>query len=178
MGVRGGAVGWGTALQARRSRVRFSMVSLKIFIDIQSFHLCNKLITRLEESYQLWCVVVCDLETSIMRRPWPTLGRSATGEIQSFRPYCGAGVDSGFYRCGYQKYFLKGKGGRVLKSGIFNRLGPSGPVQACNGTVLPFICRYALSVRYCPLIILILPKSASRVSVSSWMFCMLTGVYV
>ena len=25
-----------------------------------------------------WCVVVCDLETSRMRRPWPALGRSAT----------------------------------------------------------------------------------------------------
>jgi hypothetical protein len=38
----------------------------------------NELITRLEESYRLWCVVVCDLETSRMRRPWPALGRSAT----------------------------------------------------------------------------------------------------
>ena len=26
--------------------------------------LCDELITRLEESYRLWCVVVCDLETS------------------------------------------------------------------------------------------------------------------
>ena len=25
--------------------------------------LCDKLITRPEESYRLWCVVVCDLET-------------------------------------------------------------------------------------------------------------------
>jgi len=25
---------------------------------------CDGLITRLEESYRLWCVVVCDLETS------------------------------------------------------------------------------------------------------------------
>jgi len=38
--------------------------------------LCNELITRLEESYRQWCVVVCDLETSRMRRPWPALGRS------------------------------------------------------------------------------------------------------
>ena len=30
----GGAVGLGTALQAGRSRVRFSMVSLEFFIDI------------------------------------------------------------------------------------------------------------------------------------------------
>jgi len=40
--------------------------------------LCDELITRPEESYRLWCVVVCDLETSRMRRPWPVLGRSAT----------------------------------------------------------------------------------------------------
>ena len=38
----------------------------------------NKLITHPEESYQLWFVIVCDLETSRMRRPWPMLGRSAT----------------------------------------------------------------------------------------------------
>jgi len=34
--------------------------------------LCDELITRPEESYRLWCVVVCDLETSTMRRPWTT----------------------------------------------------------------------------------------------------------
>jgi hypothetical protein len=39
--------------------------------------LCDELITRPEESYRLWCVVVCDLETSWKRRPWPALGRSA-----------------------------------------------------------------------------------------------------
>ena len=36
--------------------------------------LCDELITRPEESYRLWCVVVCDLETSLLRRPWPTGG--------------------------------------------------------------------------------------------------------
>jgi len=29
--------------------------------------LCDELITRLEKSYRIWCVVVCDLETSRMR---------------------------------------------------------------------------------------------------------------
>jgi hypothetical protein len=29
--------------------------------------LCDELITRPEESYRMWCVVVCDLETSRMR---------------------------------------------------------------------------------------------------------------
>jgi len=38
------------------------------------FCLCDELITRQEESYRLWCVVVCDLETSWMGRTWPTEG--------------------------------------------------------------------------------------------------------
>ena len=32
--------------------------------------LCDKLITRPEESSRLWCVVVCDLETSRMGAPY------------------------------------------------------------------------------------------------------------
>ena len=40
--------------------------------------LCSALITRREESYRLWYVVVCDLETSRMRRPCPALGHSST----------------------------------------------------------------------------------------------------
>jgi hypothetical protein len=31
--------------------------------------LCDEPITRPEEYYRLWCVVVCDLETSRMRKP-------------------------------------------------------------------------------------------------------------
>jgi len=46
--------------------------------------LCDDLITRPEESYRLWCVVVCDLETSRMRRPWPALGRSATKKKKAY----------------------------------------------------------------------------------------------
>jgi hypothetical protein len=33
--------------------------------------LCDELLTLLVESYRMWCVVVCDLETSWMRRPKP-----------------------------------------------------------------------------------------------------------
>jgi hypothetical protein len=36
-------------------------------------------ITHPEESYRLWCGIVCDLETSRMRRPWPALGCWARG---------------------------------------------------------------------------------------------------
>ena len=42
--------------------------------------LCDALITRPEESYRLCCVVVCDLETSRMWKPWPALGRSTPGK--------------------------------------------------------------------------------------------------
>jgi hypothetical protein len=45
--------------------------------------LCDELITRPEESYRVWCVV-CDLETSWMRRPWPTGGCCAKKK-KSFR---------------------------------------------------------------------------------------------
>jgi len=46
--------------------------------------LCDEPIAHPEKSYQLWCVAVCDLETSSMRRPWPALGCSATGK----KKYC------------------------------------------------------------------------------------------
>ena len=36
--------------------------------------LCDELMTRPQESYRLWFIVVCDLEISRMRRPWPTGG--------------------------------------------------------------------------------------------------------
>jgi len=29
--------------------------------------ICDKLTTHLQESYRLWCVAVCDIETSFMR---------------------------------------------------------------------------------------------------------------
>ena len=38
--------------------------------------LCDGLIIHSKESYRLWCVVVCDLETSSMR-PWPNGGSYA-----------------------------------------------------------------------------------------------------
>ena len=45
--------------------------------------LCVELITRPEESYRLWCVVVCDLHTSRMRRPWPTGGLLRQKQIKT-----------------------------------------------------------------------------------------------
>ena len=45
--------------------------------------LCDELITRPWESYRLWGVVVCGLETSSMRRPWPTGGCCAKRKNKS-----------------------------------------------------------------------------------------------
>ena len=42
----------------------------------------NELITRPEESYRMWCVIVRDLETSRIFRPGTTLDYSATEFIQ------------------------------------------------------------------------------------------------
>jgi hypothetical protein len=44
---------------------------------------CEETITRTGESYRLWCVIVCDLETSGMRRPWPTGGCRAENNQQT-----------------------------------------------------------------------------------------------
>jgi len=52
--------------------------------------LCDELITRPEESYRLWCVVVCDLETSWMRRSWPSGGSCA--KIKQTIPSVGDGM--------------------------------------------------------------------------------------
>ena len=40
----------------------------------------NELITRPGESCRMWCVVVCDLETSIMMMSWPAQGHTAIGK--------------------------------------------------------------------------------------------------
>jgi hypothetical protein len=46
---------------------------------------CDELNTRPDESYRIRCVVVCDLETSRLRRPWPALGRSAIKKCRLLR---------------------------------------------------------------------------------------------
>ena len=54
-------------------------MSVVSVVCCQGQGLCNKLITYPEESHWLWCIVVCDLETSRMKRLWPALGWSTTG---------------------------------------------------------------------------------------------------
>jgi hypothetical protein len=42
--------------------------------------LCNQLIIRSDESYRVWRVYLCDLETSTMSRPRPELDCCVTGK--------------------------------------------------------------------------------------------------
>ena len=65
-------------------------------------------------------------------------------DIKSFRSHYDPGVDSASNGNEYQEYFLEVRlttlppsCAVVTKSGNFNFLEPSGPVQACNGTALP-----------------------------------------
>jgi len=46
--------------------------------------LSDELTNRPSETYRLWCVVVCDLEISSMRRPLLALGCSATRKKKLF----------------------------------------------------------------------------------------------
>jgi len=39
-------------------------MSVVVSVVLSGRGLCDELIPRTEESYRLWCVVVCDLETS------------------------------------------------------------------------------------------------------------------
>ena len=50
--------------------------------------LCDELIKCPEESYRLWCVVVCDLETSLMRRPQTALSRGAPQKSRRLGALC------------------------------------------------------------------------------------------
>jgi len=117
LGVRGGAVSWGTALQAGRSQVRFPMMSWEFFIDI-----------FLQVALWPWC--------------WLSL-------LQKWVPEKLPGGKGG--RC-VKVTILPPSCTVVMKSGNLNLLGPSGPLQACNGTALPLpylICQIFSSLLYC-----------------------------
>ena len=79
--------------------------------------LCDGLITRPEESYRMWCVVVCDLETSSrMRRSWPALGCSAMGggdytrgrpdDMMSLKKLCNKIPRNKGHECANHKIFI------------------------------------------------------------------------
>jgi len=69
---------WPHGLRRRSAASRF-VVWCECWV-LSGRGLCEGPITRTEESYRLCCFVVCDLGTSLMRRPLIALGRKATGQ--------------------------------------------------------------------------------------------------
>jgi hypothetical protein len=64
----------------RSAAARFLRLWVRILSGARMFVSCvysDGMITHPEQSYRMWCIFVCDLETSIMNRLWPTLGGSA-----------------------------------------------------------------------------------------------------
>jgi len=57
--------------------------------------LCNERITRPENSYRLWRVVWCGLETSWMRRPGSTGGRCARNKQRDIKSTLSYGIGRG-----------------------------------------------------------------------------------
>jgi hypothetical protein len=65
-----------TTMNKKPTRCTIVLKSLKLLC------ICDELITRPEKSYRIWCVVVCYLENSWMRRPWPKGGGAVTQKIK------------------------------------------------------------------------------------------------
>jgi hypothetical protein len=78
---------WSHGLRCRSAAAR--LLILRVWIPLAAWMficckccvlegrgLCDELITRPEESYQLWCVIVRYLETSRLQKPWSMLGSS------------------------------------------------------------------------------------------------------
>ena len=73
---------WPRSLRRRPAAARLLRLWIRIpsgaWLSVVSVVYCrgrgirDDLITRPVDSYRLWCVVVCDIETSWMRRPCPT----------------------------------------------------------------------------------------------------------
>ena len=104
--------------------------------------LCDGLITRTEESYRLWCVVECNLETLRMRRPLPTGkggGCSAklkkkyvTGSSILFRIH--PQILLSFYALVRTCFYVSGKRGYVVVGccGVYVRLAVGGTNDCLN----------------------------------------------
>jgi len=125
--------------------------------------LCDELITRPEESYRLWCVAMCDLQTSWMRRPWPTGGCRAKNnqttrgyavaqlvEALSYKLEC-PGLDSRWY---HWNFHWHNPSGRTMTLGLIQPLTemstrnfPGGKGARCVGlTTLPLSCADCLEI--------------------------------
>ena len=98
--------------------------------------LCDGLITRPEESYRLWRVVVCDLETSKMRRLKPAMGlwkiqpKGCNGRKTNNKQFLFVRVASNY------NFLCMGYKPRARQSPAV-RLVPVSSGQACSGMAFP-----------------------------------------
>ena len=98
--------------------------------------LCDGLITRPEESYRLWRVIVYDLETSWMRRPW-TSGGSRAKNKQLTVAFClsnksfwlSSPWDDLLYHVGIRVYNVEEIGFQQFRRLSFVLRGPSGRIN-------------------------------------------------
>jgi len=79
--------------------------------------LCDELITRPEESYRLWCVIVCDLETSRIDAPYIYIY-----DISSLR----VKEPSGFIKCWEFRVALMKRRGALVHEVSLIREGRTG----------------------------------------------------
>jgi hypothetical protein len=68
---------WDCGFQSRRGNGCLSLLSSTCVWSGSG--LWDELIPRLEESYRLWCLVLCDLKASRKKGSWPALSRSVKG---------------------------------------------------------------------------------------------------
>ena len=59
----------------------------RVLCELTGRGLCDELITRSEETYRLWCVVVCDVETSTVRRTWAEQAVAQQVQINSIHDF-------------------------------------------------------------------------------------------
>jgi uncharacterized membrane protein YgcG len=104
--------------------------------------LCDKLIPLPEEIYQLWCVIVCALETTRMRRPWPALGCCAVGSKEGGGEGRGRGRGEGRGKGRGEGYRGRGRGdggGGGVKHVIFERIDIKLTLVQWNPEYIPII---------------------------------------
>ena len=76
---------WGCGFESHRGEWMFVCCECSVLLSGRGLY--DELITGPVESYRVWCVVVFDLETSWLRRPWPAGGCCAKRRKRICRVY-------------------------------------------------------------------------------------------
>jgi len=114
--------------------------------------LCDALITRPEESYRLWCVVVCDLETSWMRGHGPRWASAPQGGGITVTAMCCA--SSWLGGGGGDNELMRGLVEVHLSTSSLRSNHAKGYDVSCRYQTRLYRCRRILSVHECDIIAL------------------------